>query len=241
MKKNKKMNTSRFIMMFFVAALISGCSHTTWISNNYESIKPNIEKVSIIFPEIEFTEKNGDEKEIRSPHSVYVSRIIAEAVKEAINEGNFASKHAVIYCDTLLVGRWIRNHFAGADIKYKQMHDAIKDSQNNKKTLPSSDEIRSLIDKTNDKYVIIITGLGYGTSEETKQFDTQHLETFDLFYDQTFPYSYQWNGLQLQISLVDAKTMEILWYNRNTENDSKYNPFNKDEVKNLCLKLFEVK
>jgi hypothetical protein len=232
------MNIHKLIIVLFVTVLISGCSHTIWINKDYESIKPNIEKVSIIFPEIEFSEREGEAKEIRSPHSVYVSRNVAEAVKEIINEGNFASKNAAIFCDTLLVGKWIQNRFSDANNKYKQMQDAMKKSQGDKKILPPNEELQSLINKANDNYVIIITGLGYGTSEETKQHDMQQLETFDLMYDHAFPYNYQWSGLQLQIALVDAKSMEILWYNRNTEKNSKYNPFIKDEVKDLCLKLF---
>jgi len=59
-------------------------------------------------------------------------------------------------------------------------------------------------------------------------------------YDHAFPCNYQWNGLQLQISLVDAKTMEVLWYNYNKEKDSEYDPFKKNEVKDLCLKLMKA-
>jgi len=234
------MNAYKLIAILFAAALLSGCTHTLWINNNYESIKPNIDKVVIIFPEIEFSEKIGDSKEIRSPHSVFVSRNVAETVKEIIDEGNFAPKHAAIFCDTLLVGKWIQNRFSGASVKYKQMRDAMNQSKDNKIILPSNDELKSLIKKANSDYVVIITGHGYGTSEQTKQHDILQLEAFDLLFDHAFPYDCQWSGLQLQISLVDAKTMEILWYNYNKEKDSEYDPFKKNEVKDLCLKLMKA-
>ncbi|MBN1398806.1 MAG: hypothetical protein JXA06_12310 [Bacteroidetes bacterium] len=232
------MKAHKLTAIFFIAALLSGCSQTLWISDNFKSAKPNIDNAVIIFPELEFTEREGDTKQIRTPHSVFVSKTAAEAVKEIINEGNFTVKKADVYCDTLLVGKWIRNQFSEAKNKYTQMRDAVKQSKD-KKILPASDELKSLISKANSDYIIVITGLAYGTSEQGKRDDIQQLETFDLLYDHAFPYDYQWNGLQLQISLIDARTMEILWYNYNKEGNSNYDPFNKDEVKNLCSKLMK--
>jgi hypothetical protein len=235
------MDTNKLLVMFFTAALLSSCSQTLWINKNLNSIKPNINKVTIIFPEIEFREKTGEATEIKPAHSVFVSKTVAEAFKETIDEGNFIPKYAITYCDTPLVGKWIQNHFSTASVKYKQMKDSVRLSQNSTKIIPVNQELRSLLDKANSDYVMIITGLAYGTSNQTKQHDILQLQTFELLYDHAFPYNYQWSGLELQISLVDAKSMEVLWYNYNDENASKYNPFKKEDVKDLCLKLLKQK
>jgi hypothetical protein len=94
-----------------------------------------------------------------------------------------------------------------------------------------------LLGRIPTRYCIFVVGLAFGVTESAKNFDMQQRETFRLLYDRPYVYDYQWYGLQAQISIVDARTGEILWSNANAKTDSKYNPLDKEEVGILISKL----
>ena len=235
------MNLSKSFSVLIAAFLLSSCAQTAWVHKDFDSIKPNIDTVTILFPEIEFSEIDGDVKEIKPAYSVFVSNNVADVLKEIIDEGIFAPKYATILCDSFVVGRWIQNRYSNTRSQYNLLRESIRSSHNDKKTMRLTPEFRSIMDNVHTEYFILVTGLAFGTSENTKREDMMQAETFELLYDHAFSYNYQWNGLQLQIALINVKTMEILWYNRNSERDSKYNPAKKEEVKDLCVKLLNPK
>ena len=84
---------------------------------------------------------------------------------------------------------------------------------------------------------IYIKGTANGTSEDAKRFDAIQLQTFKMFYGNNYAYNYQWDSLQLHIYLVERESGEILWYNYNKDDDTKYHPMQKEEIKNLLMKL----
>jgi hypothetical protein len=226
----------QFVMLFLMTVL-SGCRPTLLIQKNLNSIEQPIDTISILFPEIEYSEKSGDVKKIESAHSVFVSNNVVEIIKSIIDSGYFISKFAIIVSDSLLISKWAHNQFSSSKNKYNHMRDSLRTSRYGKKTVPLVSDLRYLVDKAHTRYFIYITGISYGTSEETKRYDVQQEETFKLFYDRPFVYEHKWYGLQLQIVLADSRSNEILWYSYNDERDSNYDPLDKGRVNDLCSKL----
>jgi hypothetical protein len=235
------MNLLRSLTILCAAAVLSGCgTQTVWMKKNLDTMKPDIDSVSIIFPHVKYSEKSGEAKVTKVGYSVFVSRMIAEVLKEIIDEGNCVPKSATIMLDSTVIDQWLPQYFLNSIIKYKQICDSLQKSQNEHGTFTLTPELQLLVDNVTTKYFIFVSGIAFGTSEESKRYDMLQAETFKLFYDRPFIYDYQWSGLQLYIYIVETKSKEIVWHNYNDPRDTKYSPIKKEDVKDLCKKLMQA-
>jgi hypothetical protein len=216
---------------------LSSCTRTLWVQKGFDSRKTDIDTVTIIFPQIEYSVKYGEVKRAITGYSLFVSRNVGEVLKELVDEGDFGPKSATLLDDSLIIDRWLDSYFSTSMEEFREMWDSTQRSRSGERILPLTPEIRSTVDEVKTRYFIFVTGLAYGTYEGTKQYDLAEAEFFRLFYGRPFIYDYQWEGLQVQIFLVDRESDEVVWYNQNKDTDSRYNPLEKKDIRNLCLKL----
>lgn len=234
------MNVHKYFAVLLVACVFSSCSRTASVQRSFDSVLPNVDTISILFPRIVYSEKSGALEKTKTGHSIYVSQNIAYVLKEIIDEGRFAPKSAVILYDSLMIGQWAQTQLSGESARFKEMRDSLSAGREGKRVYPLAPEWQSLAEKGKSRYVLCVDGIAYGTSEHAKLFDMLQRESFDRFYNRPYAYEYQWTGLQLQIAVVDAKSREILWNLSNDERNSRYDPLKKEDVRDLCLKILKA-
>lgn len=228
-------------LLIAVVYLFSGCSKTVWIQKDFAATAPVLDTVSIIFPQIEYAERNGEKMKTKSGHSYYVSKQVAEVLKEQIDSGIFIVRNANIVFDSILTIKWMRNNFADSKRLHKQMLDSLKSTMGETRTIPLIPELQQAVDLIHTRYYLLVTGYSFGTNETTKRFDLIQQQTFEQLYDHAFAQENDWFGLTLQITLIDSRTNEILWYSYNKEQESRYDPLDRERVKDLCLGLLTTK
>ncbi|RPI05398.1 MAG: hypothetical protein EHM64_06665 [Ignavibacteriae bacterium] len=234
------MNRSKLFTFIVLVVLIAGCSHAKWVSNDFERYQSGVDSVSILFPLVEYSEKSGEEKNVKIGHSVFISRKVAEVLKSIIDKDHFIAQSAVVISDSAIIDRWLPRFFSKSTQKAKQFNDSLLRAKETIGMFPVIPEMRLLTDKVTTKLFLFVNGTAFGTTEETKQNDIQQAQTFDLLYDHPFAYDYQWSGLQLHMYLVETKTMKLLWSHQNDYHDTKYDPIKEEEIKNLCRKLIQI-
>ena len=198
-----------------------------------------LDTVSILFPEIEYAEKESKIEKAKTGYNVFISRNVADILKELIDEGNCTFKYSKILYDPSMSSQSIPGYYQNAILKFNMIRDSLEAFRNEEKMFPINQSLRKLLDKTNARYFLYVTGLAFGTSEATKQYYMAQKQMFQQLYYSSLAYNYQIYGLLLQIVLVDARTGQIIWYNYNKENESNYNPLNEGDIKRLCLKLLQ--
>ena len=232
------MKSKNVCPIILLTLLIAGCSQSLWIQDDFDSIKQNIDTVSVIFPQVNYYCK-GDENINKAGFSLEVSKKVNEVLKDIIGSGKFAGKSVKIFYDSFFVNNWLRNYKSGKLKSYKRLSSYFENSSNKKIFSPES-ELKNSLSKIDSKYYLIVTGMAFQTDFANKNQDVQQRESFKLFFDSPMDYEFQWDGMQLEIALIAAGTNEVLWYNYNGYKDSRYNPRNKEDINNLCLKLLEA-
>jgi hypothetical protein len=206
---------------------------------DFDFTELRMDTISIIFPQIEYSIRYAAEEKNKTGYSMFVSNNVSEALKEVVDDRKTFLQSAVVLADTLILQQWIRSYFSHSKDRFMQKWDSSSNAPDGNRKFPATPEMQLMISNINTRYFLFATGDAYGTSEEKKQFDALQAQTFELFYDHAFAYNYQWHGIQLNLFIVDAKSGEVIWYNHNRSSDTKYNPFDKKEIKNLCWKLLE--
>jgi hypothetical protein len=226
-----------FLTILF-AILIAGCSQSSWIQEDFDSIKQNIETISVIFPQVNYYCK-GDDNINKAGYSLEVSKKVSEVLENIIGSGKYVGKSAKVFYDSSFVNNWLRDYKSGKLKSYKRLSSYFENSSNKKIFSPES-ELKNSLSKIDSKYYIIVTGMAFQTDFVNKNQDVQQRESFKLFFDSPMDYEFQWDGMQLEIALVAAGTNEILFYNFNDYKDSRYNPRNKEDINTLCTKLLSA-
>lgn len=239
MFSKREMNLIKYLVIQIIVILIMICIQPVLGQIASGKAIPEIDSVSILFPEIEYAEKESKIEKSKTGYNVLISRNTADVLKELIDGGNFVSKHANIVYEPSMSKQSIPGYYENAILKFNQIHDSLEAFRNEKKMFPIIPGLRNLLKKTNIRYFFYVTGLAFGTSEATKQYYMAQKQMFQQLYQNTLVNDYQWWGLRLQLVLVDARTGRILWYNYNKEYDSNYNPLNKDDIRRLCLELLQ--
>ena len=232
------MRPDKITLMLLLISCLFNCSQTSWINEDFKAIQDQIDTVSIIFPHIAYYEKDGKDKAFLFGHSIYISKNTADVVKELIDEGNYAAKAANIILDSTVINQWIPQYFLESVKQYQTLKDTFENSRTGTRTFPVTSDLKILVDKVNTEYFLFIQGIAFGTSDETKKVDVEQAQTYELLWDCSFSYDYQWDGIQLWLYLVEKESYEIVWYSHNDKRNTKYHPLKTDQIKQLCLKLF---
>ncbi len=230
----------RIVFLFFLLILITACSQTAWTNNSFNEVKNEIDSVTIVFPQIKYFEIFGEKKYLQRGKSIYVANNIASILKELIESRKFITCKNIMYTDSLIIEKWLAKNFHPSLKDTLKNYDTLIVNDENKHILRFSNEMKDLTDGIKSKYIFYIKGIAFGTAENTKHGDMIQMQTFKLFYGNNYAYNFQWNGLKLEIFLLDLKTGEILWHNSNKDDDSKYESVNRNDSKRLLAKILEI-
>ncbi len=220
-----------------IAAALCGCARMPWVSRDFRTARTGMDTLSIIFPRIEYSVKSGDVSTPKSGYSVFVSQAVADAMKRVIDGGGYIPKAAVVVCDTAWVSRWLSAGFSPRTGQHRPLWDSLQASEDGRKFFPANGQFSEIKTTLTTRYFLYVSGVAFGTTEATKQFDLQQRSTFKVFYDRPLTYEYQWQGLSLELALVDGQSGEVIWYNANDPRESNYDPLDQEQVETLCASL----
>ena len=229
----------RLAIIILFSLLLSACSQTAWMNNSFNTARNDFDSVTVIFPQIKYFEKLGEKQYLQRGKSIYVANSIATEMKNILESGKFIRCKGIVLTDSITIEKWLAKNFAPSLKDTLKSFDTLKVLDNNW-ILKFSDEMKDLTSHIKTKYIFYIKGIAFCTTENTKHGDMIQLQTFKLFYGNNYAFNYQWNGLQLDIYLADAKTGEVLWHNRNKDDDTKYEPLKANEINRLMTRILEI-
>jgi hypothetical protein len=234
------MKYHRLLTIQYAVFIFLICCQPVIVKKNFAAANSGTDTVSVLFPEIDYSEKDSKLEKSKTGYNVFISRNIAEVLKDLIDKGNFMFRHANILYDPSMSSQSLPGYYENSIIKFNRIHDSLETFKEEKRVFPINPTLRKLLNAAHSHYFLYVTGLAFGTSEATRQYYLAQQQLFEQLYFNTLVNNYQFYGLQLQIVLVDTRTGKILWYNYNGENDCKYNPLEKSDIERLCLKLLKA-
>jgi len=123
--------------------------------------------------------------------------------------------------------------------RYSDACDEIVKSKKKNLETKMNPKIGQFADMADANYIILIKGLGFGSSGGAIARDAViNVASLMLFGGMSIS---QYDGLILEIAIVDANSSEIIYFNRNLESKSKYLPLSKGSCKKLLYQLLDEK
>lgn len=218
-----------FLLMAVI--LLAGCAGTMRTHPDFATHRAKLRAVAVISAEVDFFQRTATINDPKPEFNKEVSNVAKKALENVLAQGQIKVISAGL-SDSLLSAD---QELALSLTRVKQSFAAACDSiaRRKKKTLSDvlSPEIGYFADHVQTEYLIFARGSGYQSSGGAKG--------KDIVMAGLFGSGIQWNGLFLEVALVDGNTGQVLWYNRNTDSDSNYKPRELNSAEELCRKLLK--
>lgn len=221
-------NFSRFTLFVLIGLyFLISCAGNVHKQEDFNTIKTEITSIAIMPPDIQYFERNPV---VIKPNPFYINDV-SHNVVEAIQKG-FANSTIEVYpifdsgteLDVDLTSS-LRKVLHG----YKSSCESFHNSGEKDIRMDIDPEIKQFVSPAKTNFLLFIHGKGYGKLSGE--------ERSDVVYSGMLGTASQWDGLILDIALVDASTGDILWFNYNKEYQSQYQPLVLESVQELCDKL----
>ncbi|NIT58883.1 MAG: hypothetical protein GWN00_22465 [Aliifodinibius sp.] len=208
----------------FIFYLLIGCTSNVLTHQEFDAVKADITSIAVMPPDIEYFERNPV---VTRPNPEYIT-IISKNVVRAIRTG---FKGGTIEVHTLSSSRMdLTKDLATALRKvmqsYRQACEIIHNTGASEVGVVLDSEVKQLSDIVETNYLLFVRGKGYGKLSGEDRSDVVHSGMLGT--------ASQWDGLMLDVALVDANTGDILWFNYNKEYQSQYQPLVLKSVQELC-------
>lgn len=219
---------SQFTYPLIVSSyILISCAGNVYKHQDFNTIKTEITAIAIMPPDIEYFERNPV---VTRPNPIYINDISQNVVK-AIQNG-FANSTIEVH-PIFDSGSELDQNLTSSLRKIMQGYQTGCESFHNTGEkdigMVLDPDIKQFITSAKTNFLIFIRGKGYGKLSGD--------ERSDVVYSGMLGTASQWDGLMLDIALVDANTGEILWFNYNKEYQSQYRPLVMASVQELCDKL----
>lgn len=217
------------ICLLFVI-LLTSCTKRVWIHRDFEATKDNIETIAIMPPQIAYFERLAGSTEPKPERIPEVADNVQTALNEVLTEGGFTVKSSGLTDSLLATNQDLSLCFIRSQKRFSEICDSLGHLKIKKETYKVDPEIAVFSDIAGVDYLLFNRGLAYGTSGGGKVKDA----VLSSLFGSGRPL--QFEGLSLELLLIDANRAEAIWYNTNGT-DSRYDPFRLNNVKNLCKNL----
>lgn len=200
-----------------------------------------ITSVAILPPDVDMVEATFTGKERKPQHKDKVSKNVEDALRLAMEYGGLDVKSTGLTHASLVENQDLafgltkaRRSFAAAiDIINAQTGGDIESEEGRFVRIPVDPEIGHFADLAQADYLLMVRGRGFKSS------DTKSLVDFVRNLKSGKSNGRQSSGLTLEVGIIDASTAELIWFNRNTSEESDYNPLDARDVDNLCKALLQ--
>lgn len=222
-----KKSILRLYCLAFIIYFLTGCTNKALTNKDFNTHKSEIASIAIMPPDIEYFERNPV---VTRPNPEYIT-LVSENVVQAIKNGFTGG---TIEIHTLSDDQHNLNQDLSLSLQkvmqsYSQGCEAIRRDGDDKFGFVLDAEAKHLGNYANTNYLLLIHGKGFGRLTSEDQNDVVQAGMLGT--------ASQWDGLLLEIALVDASTAEMLWFNYNKEYQSQYQPLAIESVQELCDRL----
>lgn len=225
------MRIIKISMCLLFVILLTSCTSAVWVHKDFNNMRDNVETISVMPTQVEYYERKAGSTEPEPEHNLEVSNNVHTALKEVLEEKGFIVRPSGLPDSILADSQDLALCFIRSQKRFHIICDSVGKLGIKKETYKMDPEIDVFADMAGVDYLLFSRGLAYSTSEGGKVKDavlSSLLSPGKVL---------QFEGVTLELLLIDANIAEAIWYNTNWP-DTRYDPFHLKSVKNLCDKLF---
>ncbi len=221
------------ICLIFVI-LLTSCTSAVWVHRDFENMRDNVETISIMPPQIQYFQRKAGSTDPEPEHNLEVSNNVNTALKEVLEEKGFIVKPSGLTDSILVNDEDLALCFVRSQKRFHVICDSVGKLEIKKETYKMDPEISIFADMAGADYLLFSRGLAFSTSGGGQVKDA----VLSSLFNPGKPL--QFEGLTLDLLLIDANISEAIWYNTNWP-DTRYDPFHSKNVKSLCNKILGCK
>lgn len=215
--------------IFLIVFLMAGCANNIRMNKGFNDKRPEIKSLAIMPPDIAFVERTSTVTKPKPEALSEISKNIETAITNVLLQGKMAVNPLGISDSLLTADQELALSLTRAKQSFAAACDSVRMVKGKVIFISLDPEIGYFAESANTGYLVFVQGNGYESSTGA--------QVKDAIFAGFFGTSTQLKGLVLEIGIVDASTGEMLWYNRNKEDDSYYNAKKLSDVEGLCRKL----
>jgi hypothetical protein len=221
----------------FLLILLTSCANV-WVHKDFDSMKGNIQTITIMPPQIEYYERSAASTEPKPERNSEVIDNVQTCINEVLVEHGYTVKPAELTDSVLIDNQDLALLFTRTQKEISAICDSIDRLNLKKETYKINPEIGVFADRADVDHLLFSHGKAYGTTGGAKATDIALAALASAF--GMYASTSKWEGLFLELVLVDANRAETIWYSGFTKMEE-INPFNHWQVKAWCKKLLEQK
>jgi hypothetical protein len=227
------------ICLLFVI-LLTSCASAVWVNKDFDTIIHNVQTISVMPPRVKYFERTTGPTESKPEHDIEVSENTQNALNEVLQEAGYVVKPPELTDSILTNNKDLALCLTRSQKRFSRICDSIGRLKIKKGTYKMDPEIRIIADRADVDYLLFCQGKAYGTSGGAKVADVAFGVLANVLGTHTSTSPRAWEGLSLEILLVDANTAEAIWYNGDSKM-AELNPFDLGAVKRHCKSLLSNK
>ncbi len=221
-------------IFLFVLILLTSCTSTVWVHRDFDSMRDNLKTISVMPPQAAYFQRKTGSTDPEPEHNFEVSNNVQAALREVLEEKGFIVKPAGLTDSILINDEDLALCLARSLRRFHGICDTLGKLKIKKKTYKMNPGIGVFAEQADADYLLFSRGVAFTTSEGGKIKDAVLTSILN-------PGRFvQYEGLTLELLLIDANLAEAIWYNTNWPN-SRCDPFSLNDIKDLCNDLLKNK
>lgn len=231
------MKNYKVLLILLVASILLNCTSTRKLHEDWDKKRTDIKTVTILPPQMEFIIQTATLNEPKPEFNDTLSFTVEAALTQLLRDYNFEVGDAVISDSILMADQELARDLTNTFKKFAEIASEIVKENPKYLDKKMNPEIGQFADRAAANYIFLIKGVGFGASGGAVAKDIAiGVVTAVLFGSVGVR---QYDGLILEIAIVDANTAEVIFYNRNTESD--YMPLEQKDCRKLLARLLKEK
>ena len=232
----------RFLTLLAALSLVvvsTGCGTTVRTSERYESVREDIRLVAPMPVEATYFLRTATVTEPAPELDAEFAVVVLEALNGALEETRFFGIPVVLTDSMLVADQELALDLTRAREAFGAAAASLRDTKEKVLTLQLNPEVGMFADMAENEtdYLLFARATGYGSSGGAVARDVAVAAVTGILFGAVG--SSQTKGVLLELAIVAANTTEVLFYNRNKESESGYNPLDVESVERLCMRLLE--
>jgi hypothetical protein len=198
-------------------------------------MRNNVKTISVMPPQAAYFQRKAGSTDPEPEHNFEVSNNVQIALKEVLEEKGFIVKPAGLTDSILINNEDLASCFIRSQKRFHEVCDSLGNLRIKKETYKMDPEIAVFAERADADYLLFSRGVAFTTSEGGKIKDAVLTSIFNPGRFVLF------EGLSLELLLIDANKAEAIWYNGNPNSPEFLNPFELKEVKRHCKSILSNK
>lgn len=216
--------------------LITFCHYTAYtlkVHQNFNQIKPRIKTIAVVPPFVKYIDNFNSQTSQEYTDSL--KNVIKISLEELFEKNGYDVRNPGKIKIDMIKDKDYALLLAAVTHKFTDKSYLIKDSKQPYLNVKMDPQIKELAKRLDADYLILTRGEAIGPTNSDLPEDTPTT----IFIGDKIDKNYF--NLLIEVAIVDAKSTDIILYDRNILNDSRYMPLSKTSCKKLLFILLGSK